>query len=207
MEPEVGAKRDRRIHEAAEAISHRRLYQWLDDNSVRNGDYDILYEGGRAHHLNNGTRREVALMITARAGACILLGNKTGAGGFECQICGLGEREDETHLLLGCPGYAEFRADLLYEVKAGWSNDMRTEFEEAPPAKQRLILLGAHLEGQSKPERIRRDTAVKRFLIRVDDMRMHAYGMSSLRGTHGKLVEGPQPADVNEDEEYVEELQ
>jgi hypothetical protein len=84
---------------------------------------------------------------------------------------------------------------------------MRRVFQIAPPVKQKLILLGAHLEGQTRLERAGRDTAVKKFLIQVDDLRMHALGNSSLRGTHERQIEGVLPdEDWEEEGGYVEEL-
>jgi hypothetical protein len=85
MEPGKGAYRDKRIHEAAESISRRRQYSWLDENSTGTTTSFMKED---EEHLENGTRREVALMVTVRAGACILSGNKTGAEGKAVRLAG-----------------------------------------------------------------------------------------------------------------------
>ena len=91
----------------AHAALKRDWDEWINTHSARNGDYKELCPpwGHQAFHLKNGTKKGIGLMITGRAGAWILNGNKTAATRILC-ICGL-NYEDEAHILQECPRYTK----------------------------------------------------------------------------------------------------
>ena len=96
----------------------------IEDISADNGDYKELCDhdlGTPAWHTTQGTKLQIGLMITARAGACKLRGNKTRDSKATrqdtlCNLCGREEPEDETHLLVDCPYYQTWRTKMWTEV-------------------------------------------------------------------------------------------
>jgi hypothetical protein len=121
MRPGTKAKRNRDIVEAMDFVANKRMISWLEVHGGNNGHYDILYEGGAADHLQRGTKTEIALMCTARAGACLLRGNKTAdkkatAADKKCRLCRQDQTEDETHILMECQTYGTQRADMLSDL-------------------------------------------------------------------------------------------
>ena len=109
------------------------MQQWIEENSQENGNYATLADhelGEPAWYTENGTKDQIGLMITARAGACILKGNKTRASKATyqdtlCPHCDLAEPETETHLLVTCPCYSRQRLKLLQALHTSWSQSQR----------------------------------------------------------------------------------
>ena len=63
------------LKEAVKSLMQRKMDSWIRTNSDKNGDYAELCDHAHsspAWHIGNGTKLQVGLMITARAGACIL---------------------------------------------------------------------------------------------------------------------------------------
>ena len=96
------AKQDRK--EAIGELIDDQMQTWIEQNSRENGDYATLADhtlGDPAWHMDNGTKDQVGLMITARAGACLLRGNKTRDRKTQveetlCPHCNQREPETET---------------------------------------------------------------------------------------------------------------
>ena len=105
------------LKEAVKSLMQRKMDSWIRTNSDKNGDYAELCDHAHsspAWHIGNGTKLQVGLMITARAGACILRGNKTtdkrqSLADTLCLWCDRMAPETETHLLITCPYYNTWR--------------------------------------------------------------------------------------------------
>ena len=150
----------------------------LKEISARNGNYAELAPplGKAARHLRNGTKLEVALMMTARAGACKFRGNKTAKKGATaeeraCTQCFNPNLipEDETHVFPECRRYMVPRSRLDRALRRCWSTDQLqsiTRDKEAPstrPAVRRTSSLPERGHGQrhgseSLPATCERDT-------------------------------------------------
>jgi hypothetical protein len=113
------------IKTASELIAHERACDWLEENGSQYGHYDVLYEGQRAPHTHNGTKRQIALMCTARAGALNLRGSRTAAEGRDktCTLCSVAGVEDETqcHVLIKCDAYNSPRETLQTALRQTWT--------------------------------------------------------------------------------------
>jgi hypothetical protein len=112
-------------------------------------------------------------MITARAGALAIRGNKTNKPGSDtsCPVCGGEEEEDETHLLIRCTAYSPARTELMETLEHIWGQDMWDSYSQEHAIVQRLILLGKELEGETQADRRDRDLAAKSFLEEIDRIR------------------------------------
>ena len=126
--------------------------EWCCEKASENGDYDRLCPpvGQEAEHISNGTKKQVGLMITARAGACICRGNKTADAKATllertCSLCNAGLVEDETHILLECQRYEVLRIQMFRTVRQNWSAEHWQLFLEADRRHQKQYLLGLSL--------------------------------------------------------------
>jgi hypothetical protein len=159
--------------------------EWCESHGEENGYYHLLCPkvGEAAEHLKNGNKKQIALMITARMGAIICRGNKTNDAktreDYMCPHCTLREIEDETHILVRCPVYAHLREPMITEVRETMSQDFFLG-EFAPtstnPWRTKLYLLGMEIKGNSKADRVRRDSAVKKFLEEANNYRKEMLG-------------------------------
>jgi len=136
-------------------------------------------------------------MITARAGSCILRGNRTSAAPHGdpislCNLCDEGVREDEAHLLLSCTAYTALRDEMWRRVQEAWS-EAQVQFMLSSPQQVRvLLLLGLDFPTTLTPTLVAsagRDLAVKKFLLEVNAVRM-SRGLTSLVATHDALLQG-----------------
>lgn len=110
--------------------------------------------GHEAEHISNGTKKQVGLMITARAGACICRGNKTADAKTTllertCSLCNAGVVEDEAHILLECQRYEVQRIQMIRTVRQNWSAGHWQLFSEADRRYQKLYLLGLTLPSKN----------------------------------------------------------
>ena len=84
-----------------------------------------------------------------------------------------------------CPAYAHLREPMITEVKETMSQDFFLR-EFAPtttnPWRTRLYLLGMEIKGNSEADRVRRDSAVKKFLEEVNNYRKETLGEMDLCG-------------------------
>ena len=129
-------------------------------------------------------------MITARAGACILRGNKTtdrrlSLADTLCVRCNHMEPETETHLLITCPNYNTWREPLLTKLHSVWSPQQRSTFRTADADQKRLFLLGARMGYGDDNMQLRRqrDLLVKDFLHSVNVHRTQE-GLPDLRDAY-----------------------
>jgi hypothetical protein len=173
--------------------------EWCYEKASENGDYDRLCPpvGHEAEHISNGTKKQVGLMITARAGACICRGNKTADAKTTllertCSLCNAGVVEDEAHILLECQRYEVQRIQMIRTVRQNWSAGHWQLFSEADRRHQKLYLLGLTLPspGVQKPERLRVDLAVKVFLEQVNELRKESFGLADFCGKAAIPTEG-----------------
>ena len=165
---------------------------WIRTNSDKNGDYAELCDHAHsspAWHIGNGTKLQVGLMITARAGACILRGNKTtnkrlSLADTLCLKCDRMAPETETHLLITCPYYNTWREPLLTKLHSVWSPQQRFAFRTADADQKRLFLLGARMDYGDDNMQLRRqrDLLVKDFLQSVNVHRTQ--GLPDLRDAY-----------------------
>jgi hypothetical protein len=182
------ARRKEQINEAATTISNQRAMKWLAEQGRRNGQYHRLWEGKQAMHLNQGTRKQIGLMISARLGALLLKGNKTGErieeeGERNCSCCEGGQTEDETHLIIECqcPEIRIQRKILLQALEDKWSEQQKTTYQEASNQNKCLYILGMKITPtDSEEERMNRDQAAKHYLEAVDDIRREWYQQKPL---------------------------
>ena len=178
---------------AVKNLMQRRIDAWIRTNSRTNGDYSELCDHDHyspAWHIGNGTKLQVGLMITARAGACILRGNKTpdkrlSLADTLCKLCDQLEPETETHLLITCPYYDAWRRPLLTELHKVWSPQQSSTFTRADADQKRLFLLGARIGygDDDMHQRRQRDLLVKNFLQSVNDHRTEK-GLPDLRDAY-----------------------
>ena len=156
--------------------------EWCDNHGEENGYYHLLCPkvGEAAEHLKNGKKKQSALMITAQMGAIEFRENKTNDAKTRedctCPHCTLREIEDETHILVRCPACAHLREPMITETM---SRDFFLR-EFAPtttnPWRTKLYLLGMEIKGNSEADRVRRDSAVKKFLEEVNNYRKETLG-------------------------------
>ena len=136
----------------------------------------------------NGTKLQIGLMITARAGACILRGNKTGDSRLNlantlCILCNLREPETEDHLLLNCTRYDAWRGPLMMGLNSLWTEQQQALYQIASDCQKRLYLLGAKMgyNDTNMRKRFQRDLLVKTYLQAVNTHRVQGLGLPDLR--------------------------
>jgi hypothetical protein len=145
------------IREGSILIAENRQRDWLAEHGAKeNGYYALLYQGGKAKHLRNGTRKEIALMATARAGASILRGNKAAnkqatTEENECTECNMHKKEDETHIMTQCTygPWTKARATCENRIKKAWTKEQWEEYTKMKHRTNTLTLLGLPFD---KPE-------------------------------------------------------
>ena len=167
------------------------MEHWITSNSSMNGDYAELCDHPHeepAWHTSNGTKLQIGLMITARAGACILRGNKTGnarqsMANTLCSLCDLMEPETEGHLLLHCTRYETWRRPLMRDLNTTWTTHQQTLFHIASDKQKKLYLLGAKMgyNDTNMRSRLQRDLLVKTYLQAVNEYRVQDLELPDLR--------------------------
>ena len=199
---ETKAARKRRLRPLIAKAVDTMWEEWCDEFGELNGDYQLLCPqmGEEAEHISNGTKKQVGLMITARAGACTCRGNKTANSNNveekKCQHCTLGQFEDETHMIVECKAYQEPRSRMLAEVHRNMTEEQKQELEDSDPRFQKLILLGMKIEGDTEQMRRARDTAMKIFLEEINTIRKEQLGETDLCG------KAPTPTEGSAEEAY-----
>jgi hypothetical protein len=196
-----GGSLDRKRYLAAAVAERleRDWSSWIQSCSADYGHYALRSprHGSAAAHVAQGTKAEIGLMITARAGSCILRGNRTSARPpgdphALCVLCDEGAREDEAHLLLSCTAYTNHRDEMWQGVKAAWSEPQIQHMLGSSQQQRALFRLGLDFPPSISPSSATsaaRDLAVKSFLWKVNETRM-SQGMTSLVATHDMLLEG-----------------
>jgi hypothetical protein len=186
-------KRDK-ITAGAELIAEERQAEWLGENGGKeNGYYSLLYQGGKARHLKNGNRKEIALMATVRAGAAILKGNKAAnkkatAKEKHCTECDIGARETESHLISTCTygPWTTLRAKCENKIKDGWTARQWNRYSKMKDRTKTLTLIGLPFEEpeltQTEAQWDNRDMAVKDMLLKMNSHRMTRLGRASMTG-------------------------
>ena len=196
---ESKATRKRRIKPIIHNLLELQWQEWCEEKTEDNGQYHCLCpeQGTPAEHISNGTKKQVALMATTRMGGCILRGNKTAPEGWdsdrkECTLCDQKTWENETHLLLECNCYNTERREMLATFNDNLTEVERKVFDRADKNLKRLILLGMkmHNGDTDKERRTARDSAVKRYLQAVNDLRKETHGLADLCGKAMAPVEG-----------------
>ena len=140
-------QREQQIERCLAKHAENEWTMWINENSHKNGDYIFLCppKGKPAEHLSNGTKKEIGLMITARAGACILNGNKTSKSNDSfCKLCDSKSTENEAHILMECEAYNTPRSQLWSTLNRCWTQEQKTHFHSSNPRDRKLILLGMH---------------------------------------------------------------
>ena len=187
--------RDRRA--VAEHMA-RKWDDWCEEHVRNGGFYDLLAPpvGQAAEHLKWGLKTEVGLMVTARAGALVLRGNRVGKADlpptlWHCSLCYNPQRclEDEPHVFLECTRYAPSRLLMWQKLCVAWSEDQLAFFASLSRYDRLSLLLGRPFPpgvvgnqdaGQSC------DLAVKAFLLEVETSRRLS-GCPSLTASHADL--------------------
>jgi hypothetical protein len=182
--PRATAKRKRKRKRAARKISTARLEKWLTNSSDRDyeADYWQLYDG-TSWRTEKGTKEEVGLMTTARLGALMLTGGRTGDSGCGNPICVMCGQEEETmnHMMLRCRRTTTHRQELEQARAQILNEDQQREYNEASQHEKRLITLGKQTEHQqTKSQQRRMDKAAKTFLRQVNEIRMAEYQMTTM---------------------------
>ena len=191
------APRVRKIRAAVSRMQELEWEEWCSSSSAQNGDYAALAPpaGEAATHLQWGSKLEIGLMVTMRAGACALRGNKVGMSGnsdpaeWLCRLCPSGQRENEHHLLLACPFYSGPRVLMQQRLSRAWSRAQCVVYASSSPRERKMLLLGRRFPPQVAclPEAARRcDEAVKAFLREADALRVQA-GCQSLTARHADI--------------------
>ena len=180
------------IREGSILIAENRQREWLTEHGgKRNGYYALLYQGGKAKHLRNGTRKEIALMATVRAGAAILRGNKAAdkkatKEETECTECDMHKKEDEPHIMTQCTygPWAKARATCENRIKRAWTKEQWEEYTKMKPRMKTLTLLGLPFDNpelrQSEEAWDERDKATKHMLLTINSHRMTRLGRTSM---------------------------
>ena len=186
---ESKATRKKRLRPIIRTLLGMEWEQWCKEHAADNGQYDLLAPklGERAEHIANGTKKEIGLMTTARAGQLYLkpklAGKKSRPSSGLCHLCDGKHIEDEGHVLLVCSKYDAQRHLLMAGWESACSADQWNQFSDALPQEQKLFLLGMRLGEDDNPQsRKARDLAVKAFLVSVNDLRKQEHGLPDLCG-------------------------
>jgi hypothetical protein len=191
------APRIRKIRAAVLRMQELEWEEWCSTSSARNGDYAALAPpaGKAASHLQWGSKLEIGLMVTMRAGACALRGNKVGMSAnsdpaeWVCRFCRGGQRENEHHLLLGCPFYSGPRVLMLQRLSRAWSREQCEVYASSSPWERKMLLLGRSFPLGvvcSRDAAKQCDAAVKAFLQEANALRVQA-GCQSLTARQAEI--------------------
>jgi hypothetical protein len=182
--------RKRLRQQAAETIAIKRHSKWLKQRCHDNYDADYwnLYDG-TSWRIQQGTKEEIGLMVTARLGALLLTDSKA-ADGKEplCPMCG---REGETsqHMILRCSGTDAERKEMMAGLRSILSRGQRKEFKRAGPHVKKMTLLGRQMEERlTKTQQKQINRIMKTFLLEVNALRQRDHGLPSM--TKAALPQG-----------------
>lgn len=193
------SRRRRLIKELVRKIEASEADEILNELSARNGNYALLAPPLRkpASHLTNGTKIRIALMISMRAGACCLRGNKVArrdatARDRACTACYNPTLlpENEAHVTLVCLPYAIPRGTMLTSIRSLWSLSQTLTFNNSSIDQQKLFLLGLPFPNDpvSVENDKKRDLAVKEFLVEVDNIRQ-SLSLPRLRNAYSHILD------------------
>jgi hypothetical protein len=179
-------RRKRQIAKTAKDIADERLIKAVKVLGYEDQDtgYDKLWDG-QAWRLHQGSKKEIALMATARLGK-LLIGyrSKTRVQNEQvtCAVCRSGHRESIFHVLESCKTYEDQRARMWMELGRTWSEELKSHFDALQPLDRVRALLGAQMDHVHADMEVKRatDRAVKSYLAAIDELRMKEFGLSSM---------------------------
>ena len=173
---------------AANSISRSRLLSAISVRSSSNPDqpYSDLWDG-TTWRLNNGSRRQVGLMTTARLDALVMNDSKAMAGTgapSHCPCCGIGY-DNIQHALLSCkhPCLLSIRDHLETNLLRILSVGQQQELSQLNYHESKMFLLGKQLAlALSTPQQIDLDLGVKKVLEDIDDFRTDTFHLNPMCG-------------------------
>ena len=154
--------------------------------------YTELYDGS-TWRITNGNKRKVGLMTSARLGALMTNAGRTADGEKLDPTCTCCKNNHDTarHVLLGCKAMEIPRNRMWRQVMEIWDNDQQEEFANMSEQQQYMTLLGKQMEREMDiQQQTQLDTAVKKALVRMDNIRMVEFGLQPMNGrTHNRPPE------------------